>query len=116
MKPKPLVELNHLTVPVVMMNPFIAIEKPQHSGAADSDSDFERKVRSERVASRAISKAQQANSITPYIQPLPECQPLVFLECFISLKGCVAARNATAPSPCFPRNPGAWLGFVVLAA
>lgn len=43
MKPKPLVELNHLTVPVVMMNPFIAIEKPQHSCAADDDSDFERK-------------------------------------------------------------------------
>jgi hypothetical protein len=74
------------------------------------------KVRSERGARRVTSKAKQANSIAPYILPLSECQLLVFLECFISLKGCVAARNATAPSPCFPRNPGAWLGFVVLAA
>lgn len=36
MKPKPLVELNHLTVPVVMTNPFIATLEDRHAdGAAD---------------------------------------------------------------------------------
>lgn len=36
------------------------------------------KVRSERGARRVTSKAKQANSIAPYILPLPGCQLLVF--------------------------------------
>jgi hypothetical protein len=43
MKPKPLVELNHLTVPVVMMNPFIAILDDGNARALPigDDDDFE---------------------------------------------------------------------------
>lgn len=62
MKPKPLVELNHLTVPVVMMNPFIAILKNHGANASRMMiTIFERKVRSGRGAKRAVTKAQQAN-------------------------------------------------------
>jgi hypothetical protein len=63
MKPKPLVELNHLTVPVVMMNPLIANkERPQRKDAADGDNDcFKGRVRCERGANRAVTKAQQEN-------------------------------------------------------
>jgi hypothetical protein len=62
MKPKPLVELNHLTVPVVMMNPFIAILKNRDAKTSRMMiTIFERKVRSGRGAKRAVTKAQQAN-------------------------------------------------------
>ena len=63
MKPKPLVELNHLTVPVVMMNPFVALVNDGTARALPicDDDDFEGKVRSGRGAIRAITKAQQAN-------------------------------------------------------
>jgi len=51
MKPKPLVELNHLTVPVVMMNPFVALVIDRDVGdIVDGDSDFFKgKVRSGAV-------------------------------------------------------------------
>jgi hypothetical protein len=61
MKPKPLVELNHLTVPVVMMNPFIATLRNHNAEALRmAIAIFERKVRSRRGAKRAVTKAQQA--------------------------------------------------------
>lgn len=41
MKPKPLVELNHLTVPVAMVNPFIAMLKNRiATGDTMMTSDF----------------------------------------------------------------------------
>jgi hypothetical protein len=41
MKPKPLVALNHLTVPVVMFEPFHSILNDRNAESiADGDSDF----------------------------------------------------------------------------
>jgi hypothetical protein len=66
------VELNHLTVPVVMMNPFIAILDDGNARALPigDDDDFEGKVRSGRGAKRAITKAQQAISTGIFISYL----------------------------------------------
>jgi len=57
-----LVELNHFTVPVVMMNPFKAMLSDRRTEAERMSVtiDFEREVRSERGANRAVTKVQQA--------------------------------------------------------
>jgi hypothetical protein len=59
MKPKPLLELNYFRVPMVMTNPFIASEGT--NAPRTMKAIFEGKVRSERGASRAQTKAQRAN-------------------------------------------------------
>jgi|UPI000786496C hypothetical protein len=52
-----------------MMNPLIAnTERPQRKDAADGDNDcFKGRVRCERGANRAVTKAQQENIDEHYI-------------------------------------------------
>jgi hypothetical protein len=66
MKPKPLVELNHFTVPVVMMNPFVAtLNLPESVNSQDEvATDFEREVRQARCQSRGNQSSASKRSMT----------------------------------------------------
>lgn len=61
MKPKPLVELNHLTVPVFMINPFVELIITTRERVTKSDTNFKKGVRSAHGAKCAISKTLQQN-------------------------------------------------------
>jgi hypothetical protein len=73
------------------MNPFIAIEDPQHLEALRTlIAILKGKVRSERGANRATSKAKQANSMVRYSVLARLRQLLVFLILRLDKKLCLA--------------------------